>query len=55
MPADSMTKAVMLLPPEKGLALVDATDGAAAYIVVVGTGEKLEVTQSKRFPQFVAD
>ena len=53
--ADSMTKAVMLLPPEKGLALVDATDGAAAYIVVVGTGEKLEVTQSKRFPQFVAD
>jgi thiamine biosynthesis lipoprotein len=50
--ADSMTKAVMLLPPEKGLALVEATDGAAAYIVVVGRDEKVETTSSKRFWQF---
>ena len=53
--ADSMTKAVMLLPPERGLALVEATDGAATYIVVVGRDEKLEVTASKRFAQFVRD
>ena len=50
--ADSMTKAVMLLPPEKGLALVEATDGAATYIVIVGKDEKLEVTASKRFKEF---
>jgi thiamine biosynthesis lipoprotein len=53
--ADSMTKAVMLMPPEKGFALVEATEGAATYIVVVGKDEKLEITQSKRFKQFVAD
>ncbi|HJZ54565.1 MAG TPA: FAD:protein FMN transferase [Gemmataceae bacterium] len=53
--ADSMTKAVMLLPPEKGLSLIEATDGAATYIVVVGQDEKLEVTASNRFAQFAAD
>jgi thiamine biosynthesis lipoprotein len=50
--ADSMTKAVMLLPPEQGLSLIEATDGAAAYIVVVGKDEKVETTASKRFHQF---
>ena len=53
--ADSMTKAVMLMPPEKGMALVEATPGAAAYVVVVGEGEKLAITASKRFNQFVAE
>lgn len=52
--ADSMTKAVMLMPPGKGLALVEATAGAAAYIVVVGKDEKLETTASKRFADYVA-
>jgi thiamine biosynthesis lipoprotein len=52
--ADSMTKAVMLMPREKGLALVEATDGAAAYIVVVGPDEQLETTASKRFESFLA-
>ncbi len=53
--ADSMTKAVMLMPPGKGLALVEATEGAAAYVVVVGKDETLEVTASKRFKDFAAD
>ncbi len=53
--ADSMTKAVMLLPLEKGLALVEALDGAAAYVVVVDPEEKLAITASKRFNLFVAD
>jgi thiamine biosynthesis lipoprotein len=52
--ADSTTKAVMLLPPAKGLALVEAKDGAAAYIVIVGTDEKLEITASKRFEAYLA-
>ena len=52
--ADSMTKAVSILPPEKGLALVEATAGAAAYIVVVGRDEKLAVTASKRFEAYLA-
>jgi thiamine biosynthesis lipoprotein len=53
--ADSMTKAVMLLPPENALALVEATDAAAAYVVIVGPDEKLEITASKRFAQYAAD
>jgi thiamine biosynthesis lipoprotein len=51
--ADSMTKAVMLMPPEKALALVEATDGVAASVVVVGQDEKLEATASKRFGAFL--
>ena len=52
--ADSMTKAVTLMPREKAFALVDATAGAAAYVVVVGKDEKLDVAQTKRFEAFVA-
>jgi thiamine biosynthesis lipoprotein len=52
--ADSLTKAVMLMPREKGLALVEKTDGAAAYIVVVGPDETLETTASKRFESYLA-
>lgn len=53
--ADSMTKAVMLMPAENGLALVERTNGAAAYVVVVGPDEQLVVTASKRFAQFAND
>ncbi|MDB5307596.1 MAG: FAD:protein transferase [Gemmataceae bacterium] len=52
--ADSMTKAVMLMPPAKGMALVEATDGAAAYVVIVGKDEQLVTTASKRFESFLA-
>ena len=50
--ADSMTKAVMLMPREKALELVERTEGAAAYIVIVGKDEKLEMVESKRFAAF---
>jgi FAD:protein FMN transferase len=50
--SDSMTKAVMILPPEKAMELVEATDDAAAMIVVLtDKGEKL--TTSKRWVEFV--
>jgi thiamine biosynthesis lipoprotein len=52
--ADSLTKAVMLMPPGKGLELIEATGGAAAYVVVVGPAEKLQITASKRFERFLA-
>jgi thiamine biosynthesis lipoprotein len=50
--ADSMTKAVSVLPPEQGLKLVEDTPGAAAYIVVLDKDEKPVITVSKRFPKF---
>ncbi|MBA4187697.1 MAG: FAD:protein FMN transferase [Planctomycetaceae bacterium] len=50
--ADSMTKAVSVLPPEQALKLVEETAGAAAYIVVLDKNEKPVVTTSKRFPAF---
>lgn len=53
--ADSMTKAVMLMPREKALALIEATNDTATYIVVVGPDEKLEITASKRFERYVKD
>jgi thiamine biosynthesis lipoprotein len=53
--ADSMTKAVMLMPRDKALALVEQTLEAAAYFVTVGKDEKLETTESKRFRSFTAD
>jgi thiamine biosynthesis lipoprotein len=51
--ADSMTKAVSVLPQEQALKLVEETPGAAAFIVVLGKDEKPLVTASKRFPTFV--
>ncbi len=50
--ADSMTKAVSVLNPEKALELVEATPGAAGYIVTLDKDEKPIVVQSRRFPQF---
>ncbi|MFO0851140.1 MAG: FAD:protein FMN transferase [Gemmataceae bacterium] len=53
--ADSLTKAASVLPPEKALALIDATPGAAAYLVVKESDAAEErVTQSARFPLFLA-
>ena len=50
--ADSMTKAVSILPAEQALKLVEETPGAAAYIVILDKDEKPVVTASKRFAQF---
>ena len=47
--ADSLTKAVMLMPRDKALALVERTPAAAAYMVIVGKDERLETIASKRF------
>jgi thiamine biosynthesis lipoprotein len=46
--SDSMTKAVMILPPEKAMAMVEATVGAAAMIVVL-TEKGEDVKTSKRW------
>ena len=50
--ADSMTKAVSVLDPEKALKLVEDTPGAAAYIVILDKDEKPVVAAVKRFAQF---
>jgi len=50
--ADSMTKAVSVLPPDRALKLVENTPGAAAYIVILDKDEKPVVTESKRFSKF---
>jgi thiamine biosynthesis lipoprotein len=52
--ADSMTKAVSVLPPEQAFRLVEDTPGAAAYVVVLDKDEKPVATASKRFPAFEA-
>jgi len=49
--ADSMTKAVSVLPRERALELVEETQGAAAYIVILDKDEKPVTTASKRFPK----
>jgi len=47
--ADPMTKVVSILGPERGLAIIDATEGTAA-LVVRKTGDKdIETFESKRF------
>jgi thiamine biosynthesis lipoprotein len=50
--ADSMTKAVSVLPPEQALKLIEQTPGAACYVVILDKDEKPVATASKRFPQF---
>jgi thiamine biosynthesis lipoprotein len=50
--ADSMTKAVSILPSDRAMKLVEDTPGAAAYIVILDKDEKPIATASKRFPQF---
>jgi thiamine biosynthesis lipoprotein len=46
--ADPMTKVVSVLGPERGLAIIDATDGVAALIVRKTDGGTVN-TESKRF------
>lgn len=46
--ADSLTKVVAVLGPEKGMPIIDSVDGAAA-LVVRETGKGKEVFASKRF------
>lgn len=50
--ADSHTKAVMLLGPKKGLALIEGIEGAAAIIVRAPEG-KVETFESKRLGEFL--
>lgn len=52
--ADSMTKAVSVMPQEPALKLIEDTPGAAAYIVILDKAEKPVATASKRFPKFEA-
>lgn len=49
--ADSYTKAVMLLGPEKGLKLIDETPGAAA-IFVRAAGRGVDTFESKRLGEY---
>jgi FAD:protein FMN transferase len=53
MTADSLTKVVSVLGPEKGLKFIEATRSAAARIVRQ-PGEKIEVTESPRFARHCA-
>jgi thiamine biosynthesis lipoprotein len=46
--ADSMTKVVSVLGPERGLRIIDETEGAAAF-VVRATGKGQETFSSRRF------
>jgi thiamine biosynthesis lipoprotein len=46
--ADPMTKVVSVLGPERGLAIIDATEGAAA-LIVRKTDKGIETFESKRF------
>jgi thiamine biosynthesis lipoprotein len=48
--ADSLTKVVSVLGPERGLPLIEATEGASA-LVVRKTEQGEEVIASKRFPK----
>jgi thiamine biosynthesis lipoprotein len=46
--ADSIATAASVLGPERGLKLIDSTDGAAA-IIIQATGEGVRAFQSKRW------
>jgi thiamine biosynthesis lipoprotein len=50
--ADSMTKAVSVLPPDQAMKLVEVTPGAAASIVILDKDGKPVITSSKRFGSF---
>ena len=51
MTADSLTKVVSVLGPEKGLKLIEATPGVAAH-VMREPGEKLEAYETSRFAKY---
>jgi thiamine biosynthesis lipoprotein len=48
--ADSLTKVVSVLGPQRGLAIIDAQEGVSAY-VVRKTDKGMETFESKRFPK----
>lgn len=50
--ADGLDTAVNVMGPEAGLKLVEATDGAAAFIVR-NTGDRIETFESKHFREFL--
>jgi thiamine biosynthesis lipoprotein len=52
--ADSYTKAVSVLGPEKGLRLIEATPGAAVIIVRAREGT-VETYESKRLPEYTIE
>lgn len=51
--ADSYAKAVVLLPPERGLKLIEETEAAAALVVRL-RHDKVETVESKRLSQYAA-
>jgi len=48
--ADSLATAVSVLGPEKGMRLIEETQGAAAHVVRMPSG-RIETTESGRFKQ----
>jgi thiamine biosynthesis lipoprotein len=50
--ADSMTKAVSVLPADQALKLIDQTPGTAVYIVILDEDDRPIITTSKLFPKF---
>ncbi len=50
--ADSMTKAVSVLPTEQAMKLIEGTPGAACYVVRLGKDGSPVATASRRFPRF---
>jgi len=53
--ADSLTKVVSVLGPEKGLPLVEATSGAVARLIRNPSGSKIETFESPRFRRYYSD
>jgi len=52
--ADSLTKAMLLLPPDKAVKLINPIDGAATFVAVMD-GDEVKTTQSKRFAGYLTD
>jgi thiamine biosynthesis lipoprotein len=52
--ADSLTKAMLLLPPEKAVKLIDSIEGAATFVAVMA-GSEVKTTESKRFAGYLTD
>jgi FAD:protein FMN transferase len=52
--SDSFTKAMLLLPPDKAVKLIDSIDGAATFVAVMD-GDGVKSTESKRFVGYLTD
>jgi thiamine biosynthesis lipoprotein len=52
--SDSLTKAMLLLPPEKAVKLIESIDGTATF-VAVKDGDEVKTTESKKFASFLTD